>query len=418
MKARATIADTIIAATQSVTKQWAKQRKSEERSRSSKSERSYRLMRVRRPSMRDVAFRIMERVYNEVSKNGTLPANARQLFYRARPTIQEETGKMLKSVYFTQILLPDYIEEKERDDWDIVYDDRGHFAEPHTGRMFGLGTLNVRGYLKGNSKHKFSAPALVSGGVSTHGPDGCYSAILFVEKEGFAPLLKHARIAERYDLAIASSKGMSVTALRQLADEMAGDGIPLLVLHDFDKSGFSIIGTLRRDTRRYQFVNRPNVIDIGVRLADIEELDIGEDYWERVSDRGDEDQRTGNLRENGATEKEIKFLLHRRVEINALTSDQLVRFIEAKLRKHGIKKIIPTKAELDEAYRQFRNSVKIENAVRKQLRALKNGSRHKSPVPKDLSKRIAAYLKSNPATRWDFALSEIVRSETREGKSK
>jgi len=418
MKAKATIADTIIAATQSVTKQWAKQRKSEERSRSSTSERSYRLMRVRRPSMRDIAFRIMERVYKEVSKNGTLPANARQLFYRARPTIQEESGRKLKSVYFTQILLPDYIEENDREDWDIVYDDRGHFTEPHTGRMFGLGTLNVRAYLNGNSKHKFSAPALVSGGVSTHGPDGCYSAIVFVEKEGFAPLLKHARIAERYDIAIASSKGMSVTALRQLADEMAGDGIPLLVLHDFDKSGFSIIGTLRRDTRRYQFVNEPNVIDIGLRLADIEELGVGEDYWERVSDRGDEYQRAGNLRENGATEKEIRFLLRRRVEISALTSDQLIRFIEAKLQKHGIKKLIPAKAALDEAYRQFRNSMEIERLIRMQMRKLKNGSRHKSPVPKDLSKRVAVYLKNNSAIRWDAALSDIARSELKGSKHK
>jgi len=165
-------------------------------------------------------------------------------------------------------------------------------------------------------------------------------------------------------------------------------------------------------------VNEPNVIDIGLRLADIEELGIGEDYWERVSDRGEEYQRAENLRENGAGEKEIKFLLRRRVEINALTSAQLVRFIETKLQKHRIKKIIPTKAELDEAYQQFRNSLKIENAVRKQLRTLENGARHKTPVPKNLSRQVAAYLKSNPATRWDFAVNEIVRSEPREGKSK
>ena len=28
----------------------------------------------------------------------------------------------------------------------MVYDDRGHFTEPHTGRSFGLGTLKVRRY--------------------------------------------------------------------------------------------------------------------------------------------------------------------------------------------------------------------------------------------------------------------------------
>ena len=31
-------------------------------------------------------------------------------------------------------------------EWDVVYDARGHFAEPHTERLISLGTINVRGY--------------------------------------------------------------------------------------------------------------------------------------------------------------------------------------------------------------------------------------------------------------------------------
>ena len=34
-------------------------------------------------------------------------------------------------------------------DWDIVYDDRGHFTEPHTEKSIGLGTIAVRNYLAG-----------------------------------------------------------------------------------------------------------------------------------------------------------------------------------------------------------------------------------------------------------------------------
>ena len=40
--------------------------------------------------------------------------------------------------------------------------------------------------------------------------------------------------------------------------------IPLLLLHDFDKSGFSITGTLQRDTRRYEFRNSITTIDLGL----------------------------------------------------------------------------------------------------------------------------------------------------------
>lgn len=46
------------------------------------------------------------------------------------------------------------------------------------------------------------------------------------------------------------------------------DRIPLLVLHDFNKSGFSIIGTLRRSNRRYTFANEIEVVDLGLRLPD------------------------------------------------------------------------------------------------------------------------------------------------------
>ena len=31
--------------------------------------------------------------------------------------------------------------------WNIAWDDRGHFSEPHTGHEIGLGTLAVRGYI-------------------------------------------------------------------------------------------------------------------------------------------------------------------------------------------------------------------------------------------------------------------------------
>ena len=81
-------------------------------------------------------------------------------------------------------------------------------------------------------------------------------------------------LANRYDLMIVSTKGVSVTAARRLIDDVCGDhGLPLFVLHDFDTAGFLILGTLQRDTRRYQFSNAVEVVDLGLRLADIEGLE-------------------------------------------------------------------------------------------------------------------------------------------------
>ena len=59
------------------------------------------------------------------------------------------------------------------------------------------------------------------------------------------PLMKAAKMGERFDLAITSSKGMSVTAARELIDHVCGKlGLPLYLFHDFDIAGFSIAKTL------------------------------------------------------------------------------------------------------------------------------------------------------------------------------
>ena len=54
----------------------------------------------------------MEAAYMAASGNGGLPATARQIFYQARPKIMALTDdKELQYGYFSQTLLPDYIEE-------------------------------------------------------------------------------------------------------------------------------------------------------------------------------------------------------------------------------------------------------------------------------------------------------------------
>ena len=91
------------------------------------------------------AWQVMEAAYLKASNQGRLPANARQIMYAARPDIIRLTGKekpWKHSAYFTQTLLPNFIEAHPdlTANWDVVYDARGHFREPHTTHEFGLGT--------------------------------------------------------------------------------------------------------------------------------------------------------------------------------------------------------------------------------------------------------------------------------------
>jgi DNA topoisomerase VI subunit A len=100
------------------------------------------------------------------------------------------------------------------------------------------------------------------------------------------PLFEAVQLAERYDLAIMTTKGQSVIAARRLIGEIWRD-IPLLVLHDFDKAGFSIAATLTRNTYRYRFGHDVPVIDLGLRIGDIDGY-VSEPYGPNGSEEATE----------------------------------------------------------------------------------------------------------------------------------
>jgi hypothetical protein len=300
-------------------------------------------------------------------------------------------------------------------DWDVVFDDRGHFEEPHNGGVIGLGTLSVRSYLKGNHAPKINGAGFKDVTIDTHGADGRFGALFFIEKEGFRDLFKSVNLSERYDIAIMSSKGVSVTAARKLADHLCHEhDIPLLTLHDFDVAGFTI-GRIGRDTRRYTFENDIKVINIGLRLDDILELD-GADLDVLAEPCRVEGDKREELENSGATDDEIDFLLGegdfeengpRRIELNALTSRQLVDLVERRLEQHGIKKIVPAADKLAGAFRAHARAPKIKEAIEKAIADMPDDA---VEVPADLEEQVKAYLEENPECPWEEAVAEIVRS--------
>jgi hypothetical protein len=355
----------------------------------------------------DAAEIYMPDGYAIASANGTLPANARQIYYAMRRFLLEITPRPLKSNYFTQTILPDYLDAhpNEAGVWDVVYDDRGHFTEPHTGRSIGLGTIAVREYLGERTAAK--APATIDPGsmADTAGPENRYEDVLFLEKEGFNSLVSHAQICERFDLGLASSKGMSNTALRMLLDGLIKRGMKrVFVLHDFDASGFSIFGTLGTDSRRYKFKNKVEVIDLGLRLSDAREMELQDEeyspkHW---------DSRLETLKRHGATYEEIHFLAAKRVELNAMPSDVFIGFLERKLTEHGVKKIVPEIPVMEQHARQILERAMTNKALEK-IREKACADAAKISLPDDLHERVIALLKQHPAMPWDIAVARIAK---------
>jgi hypothetical protein len=246
----------------------------------------------------------------------------------------------------------------------------------------------------------------------TCGPTNRFSAILFIEKEGFNPLFEKVKLAERYDLAIMSSKGQSVVAARRAVDEICyvGADVPLLILHDFDKQGFEIAQNLtsvswaaeESGRIRYEFKNAINVIDLGLRLPDVKK-------WKLESEKV---AFTGSFApDTTATPEERKFLRSgRRVELNAFTSAELIEFIEGKLKQYGIKKVVPDDDTLERAYRRFYQiahlNENLEDANNEAIEAAQDAN-----LPTGLARKIKKALKDDPKQPWDKVLARIAAND-------
>jgi hypothetical protein len=411
------VTNDMIDAVETATSKWTRQKKSEERHPGMVHYRKSRMTREPRTSQKEAAWEIMESAYMAASAGGRLPALARQIYYQARPKIMAMTeDRQLNYGYFSQILLPNYIEEHGVS-WRVVYDARGHFEEPHTERRIGCGTIEVGNYLHAMRKPKITEADFEDAKVDIVGPSGNLAGVLFCEKEGFGPLFKEVNLANRYDLMIISTKGVSVTAARQLIDDICGHrDLPLFVLHDFDVAGFMILGTLHRDTRRYTFSSAIEPIDLGLRLEDISGLEREPAAATKTSD----DVLREQLELNGATDDEIDILLTERVELNAMASDALIEMIERKLKEAGLEKVIPNDKLLAETYQAFRYSDELRQVFEK---AKEDFEAAEDTVPTDLREQVRKILDESQDLRWDDAVRMVlgediddVREEKQEAK--
>ena len=360
-------------------------------------------------SIKDAAWAVMAEAYQSASGGGRYPANARQIMYAARPAILRLTGRdALDDAYFTQTLLPDYLEQHADTtaQWDVVFDARGALVEPHTGHEIALSTIAVREYLGDRPPIRAAITVATNDGrCLTRGPAHRYRAVLFIEKEGFGPLLAAGDIATRFDVAIMSTKGMSVVAARHLLDRLTPQIDQVLVLHDFDVAGFSIFGTLSTNNRRYRFSNRVPITDIGLRLTHVQEMGL---QAEPVTPSGDWSARQRTLRAHGATEAEIAFLRTKRVELNAMTADQFLAFIERQLIACGVGKVVPETDTIEMHARQLLREQIAQREMTKLADRIEVAVAE-TDLPGDLRDQVSEALRDQQGLAWDDALAAILR---------
>jgi hypothetical protein len=267
--------------------------------------------RPKQMSLKDAVFTVLPQAIAKAS-DGNFEFQDRQLYYQVRPLITQYTNKELTFSYFSPPLLTEY-EEQHGEIAGLLFDGRGHFQEPHNVTEFELGTKEVNSYQI---------------------PEWEYDKILFIEKEGFKPILDAAHLGQRYDMAIMTDKGFIVRAAKKLLARATAKQITILAVHDADISGYDIARTLVEETRTTKGLV-VKVIDIGLKVADAlamglppEPVNVKHEISSKLKPR--------------LTPQELEFFKKYRIELNAMTSGQLIDFIESNLSKLGLaKKVIP-----------------------------------------------------------------------------
>jgi len=407
------IAKDMLDAIKGVTKTWkAEKRKADKQDRVSTKELERMREKPHSISLKDAAFDVMEEAYNKASSNGKYYANARQIMYAARPDILRITGKaQLDDVYFTQTLLKDYLEEHEPN-WKVVWDARGHIAEPYTGTRIGLGGIDIKQYIEQwHSCIDVELPEIPVL-INTKGPTNRFNNVLFIEKEGFMEILTHARIPERYDIAIMSTKGIPVKAACDLIYEMKKSNVSVFVLHDFDLDGFKIVRSLREGVRLSQ---GSDVIDLGLRSEDIKELPSETVFYKQKTNPQDY-----LIIDCDATEDEANFLVEsgneyqgfrgHRVELNAMTSEQLLTWLELKFTEYGVEKYIPDYETLKKGYNRAKYLQFVKGEL--EMEYIKDNKEYcKSQLaPDHLTELVVKELENNPKLSWDEAVWNIAKN--------
>jgi hypothetical protein len=337
-------------------------------------------------SQKDIVLDNLDLVIAAVSGDGEYRFNARQLFYGLRPIVMQALGEELKIGNFTGII-DDY--EAEHGEIEGMYHEpRGSIYHPHRGETITLGTLMVEEYKR---------------------PAWTFNKLVYIEKEGASEALKDERWSEKHDCAIMSSKGFSTRAARDLIDKLADHEEPVEVfcVHDADASGTMIFQTLQeatraRDARKIQIINLGleswEAVEMGLEVENVEEGRRRKPVAHYVLERDD-------IAPDGNSWDE--WLQTHRVELNAMTTPEFIRWLDQKMITHGIGKLVPPaevlQAELDQSTEEKVRAILterilreagLEDQVKTAIKAIKK------PTAAALAKGVRQSFRQKPDGQW------------------
>jgi DNA topoisomerase 6 subunit A-like protein len=264
-------------------------------------------------------------------------------------------------------------------------------THPHRDETITLGTLMVEEYER---------------------PAWNFNKVLYIEKEGAQEALKQNRWLERHDCAVMSSKGFSTRAARDLIDKLVEHDEPVEVfcVHDADASGTMIYQTLQeatkaRGARKIKIVNLGldpwEAVAMGLEVETVEKTERRKAVADYVRERDDD----GHWDD---------WLQTHRVELNAMTTPQLIAWLDRKMAAFGDGKLIPPDHVLEQELTE-RIESKVRAAITEQILEEADLERQitealaaiKTPGVSNLRKKIKTLFKRESDREWRDAIETV-----------
>jgi hypothetical protein len=347
-------------------------------------------------SQKDIVLDNLDAVIALVSGDEGYRFNERQLFYALRPIVMNATGVELKIKNFKGIL-DDY--EAERGEIPLMYrEPRGSITHPHHHETITLGTLMVEQYER---------------------PPWCFNKLVYIEKEGAQEALKQDHWMERHDCAVMSSKGFSTRAARDLIDKLAEHDEPVQVfcVHDADASGSMIYQTLQEATKA-RGARKIKIINLGLEPWEAVAMGLEVEAVERGKNRKPV---ADYVRDRDDGDHWDDWLQTHRVELNAMTTPQLIDWLDQKMTDHADGKLIPPPPVLeqelaDRIERKLRAAIterilreaKLDEQVADAVAAIK------TPDGMTLAQDIAKLFTRKPDREWRDHVEKVANDKTKQ----
>lgn len=258
--------------------------------------------------------------------SGGYLVTARQVYYVLHEIINRKYGISLNDSDYnilTQQICTEMAKKDDKVEVLLLFENRGRFKDP-LGKEVPLGTKDVRKHIRNIHTNSICHHATI-----TYDLDDRYmfNKALFVEKNGISIILEQVGLLKKMNLAIMSSQGFGNRASKELINHLLEQDITVYALSDCDIHGYRIFDRLAYGSKTYE--KELKVKRLGLTVGDIKELNkihLAEEkqYKKPVRD-------TSSLTDE---EKEFFFIEPgnfyklRRVELNALTTPELIAFIK------------------------------------------------------------------------------------------